>query len=75
MTASRTSASVASASACRSASASTIAALVRGTPSASSSMIAGVTPAIMVASSAEPVKARGLGRGMRVLRWGWATSS
>src|SRR4051812_48207992 len=52
---------------CRPASASTMAALVRGTPSASSSRTAGATCSIMALSSAEPaLAAKALVRGMRV---------
>src|SRR4051794_21682983 len=44
-------------------------ALVRDTPSASSARMAGATRPIMAFSSVEPVKAEGLGRGMRAERW------
>ena len=70
VTASRTSTSVTSASACRPASASTMAALVRGTPSASNPRRSGATRSIMAFSSAVPVMAEGLVRGMDILRSG-----
>ena len=64
VTASRTRASATSPPSCLPASASTIAALVRGPPSASSPRTSGATRSIMAFSSAVPVMAGVLVRGM-----------